>query len=84
LAVSSVDHGVNESNPTKRGRKAALVEQIDSKVQFFLFFFFFINSVQDSGGVLNFSIVRAGAKLIVLLHDRSLLFANEGYTELMG
>ena len=54
------------------------------KSSFFCFFFFFINSVQDSGGVLNFSIVRAGAKLIVLLHDRSLLFANEGYTELMG
>ena len=75
MAVSSDDHGVNESNPTKRGRTAALVENIDSK---FHFFFFFINSVQDSGGVLNFSIV------IVLLHDRSLLFANGGYTELMG
>jgi len=38
LADCSDDRGVNESNPTKRGRKAALVEQIHSKVQFFFFY----------------------------------------------
>ena len=51
-------------------------EQLDSKVQFF------IKSVRDSGRVVNFAIVRAAAKGIVLSHDRSLLFENGGHIEL--
>ena len=51
-------------------------EKLDSKVQFF------IKSVRDSGRVVNFAIVRAAAKGIVLSHDRSLLFENGGHIEL--
>jgi hypothetical protein len=64
------------SNPSKRGRKTLLGEQLDSKVQFF------IKPVRDSGRVGNSAKVRAVAKGIVLPHDISLLFENGGHIEL--
>ena len=73
---SSDDIGVKELNPSKRGRKTLLGEQLDSKVQFF------IKPVRDSGRVGNSAKVRAVAKGIVLPHDISLLFENGGHIEL--
>ena len=75
-ADSSDDIDVKELNPSKRGRKTLLDEQLDSKVQFF------IKPVRDSGRVGNSAIVRAAAKGIVLPHDISLLFENGGHIEL--
>ena len=75
-ADSSDDIDVKELNPSKRGRKTLLNEQLDSKVQFF------IKPVRDSGRVGHSAIVRAAAKGIVLPHDISLLFENGGHIEL--
>ena len=75
-ADSSDDIDVKELNPSKRGRKTLLGEQLDSKFQLF------IKPVRDSGRVGNSAIVRAAAKGIVLPHDISLLFENGGHIEL--
>ena len=64
-ADSSDDIGVKELNPSKRGRKTLLGEQLDSKVRFF------IKPVRDSGRVGN-SITKMkqlGAKWLVKLYD---------------
>ena len=64
---------VLELTPKKRGRKLMLGDELDENVKKM------VNSVRNSGGVINSAIVMAAGKGIVLAKDRSLLVENGGH-----
>ena len=61
------DSEIKELHPRKRGRKVLLGEKMDTMVQCY------ITKMREKGGVVNTSIVKAGARGILMFQEKLML-----------